>query len=46
MTKYIPVGDQITPEWLDAVLRQTGALQQGEVTAVESEMTCSFREIR
>jgi thiamine kinase-like enzyme len=42
MTTYIPVGDQITPAWLTAVLYQSRALQQGEVTAVESEATGAF----
>jgi thiamine kinase-like enzyme len=42
MTAYIPAGDQFTPEWLTAILRQAGALRQGEVTAVESKVTGAF----
>lgn len=42
MTAYIPVPDPITPAWLTAVLRASGALWQGEVTAVESMATDAF----
>jgi Ecdysteroid kinase-like family len=42
MTSYIPVSDPITPEWLSAVLRQSGVLSQGEVITVERVTTSAF----
>jgi thiamine kinase-like enzyme len=42
MTVYIPGADQVSPAWLTAVLRQSGALQQGQVEAVEFRVTGAF----
>jgi len=42
MTAYIPVGDHITAAWLTAVLRDADVLRQGEVTAVENEVSKAF----
>src|SRR5687768_9007124 len=42
MNPYIPVPDPISPQWLNAVLRQSGVLRGGEVTAVETETTGAF----
>ncbi|MFL6546584.1 MAG: phosphotransferase [Candidatus Udaeobacter sp.] len=42
MTLYISGADQISPAWLTEVLRQSGALQQGEVEAVEYQKTDAF----
>lgn len=42
MNTYIPVPDPITPEWLTAVLRQSGVLRTGEVTAFEKATTGAF----
>jgi hypothetical protein len=42
MTSYIPVSDPIIPEWLSAVLRQSGVLSQGEVITVERVTTSAF----
>jgi hypothetical protein len=42
MTSYIPAPDLITPAWLTAVLRASGALTHGEVLAVDSAPTSAF----
>jgi thiamine kinase-like enzyme len=42
MDAYIPVPDPITPQWLTAVLRQSGVLRAGEVRTVEKETTGAF----
>jgi hypothetical protein len=42
MTAYCPAPDPITPAWLTAVLRASGALAQGEVLAVETAPTGAF----
>ncbi len=42
MAGYIPISDPITPEWLTAVLHQSGILLQGEVTTLEAERTGAF----
>jgi hypothetical protein len=42
MTAYIPPRDPITPGWLTAVLRASGALVDGEVLAVTSTPTSAF----
>jgi hypothetical protein len=42
MTTYIPAPDPITPAWLTAVLRASGALAHGEVLAVSSAPTGAF----
>lgn len=43
MTEYIPIAHELTPAWLRAVLRQSGALPQGEVTTLVQEATGDFR---
>ena len=42
MTPHIPAPDPITPAWLTAVLRASGALAHGEVLAVDSAPTGAF----
>ena len=42
MPPYIPAPDPITPAWLTAVLRASGALTHGEVLAVNSAPTGAF----
>jgi thiamine kinase-like enzyme len=42
MHTYIPVSEPITAELLTSVLRQSGVLGDGEVTAVETEGTGAF----
>jgi thiamine kinase-like enzyme len=43
MTLYIPGADeQITPEWLTTVLRQSGILQKGQVEEVEYKKNDAF----
>ena len=42
MTPYIPAPDPITPAWLTAVLRASGALAHGQVLAVDSAPTGAF----
>ncbi|MBA3945987.1 MAG: phosphotransferase [Herpetosiphonaceae bacterium] len=42
MSTYIAVPDPITPQWLTAVLHRSGVLRQGEVQAVEQQMTGAF----
>ena len=46
MTPYIPAPDPITPAWLTAVLRASGALVSGAVLAVQSAPTGAFAIIR
>ena len=36
------LADPITPDWLTSVLRQSGALRQGNVTKIESEQNGAF----
>ncbi|HEY7356418.1 MAG TPA: phosphotransferase [Ktedonobacterales bacterium] len=45
MLASLPLVDPITPDWLTAVLRQAGALQQGTVTKIESETTNAFNSV-
>ncbi len=42
MSTYISAADSNTSEWLTAVLRQSGVLKLGKVSAVEKEMTGAF----
>jgi thiamine kinase-like enzyme len=42
MLAALALVDPITPAWLTAVLRQSGVLEQGNVTQVESEQTSAF----
>ncbi|MDQ2998236.1 MAG: hypothetical protein M3R61_14460, partial [Chloroflexota bacterium] len=42
MTSYIPAPAPLTPAWLTAVLRASGALAHGEVLAVTSAPTGAF----
>ena len=42
MTPYIPAPDPITPAWLTAVLRESGALAHGQVLTVASKPTGAF----
>ncbi|MEZ4868628.1 MAG: phosphotransferase [Caldilineaceae bacterium] len=42
MSKFIPVPEQPTAEWLTAVLQAGGHLPQGEVTAVEVVQSAAF----
>src|SRR5579885_975241 len=42
MTAYIAIPDTVTPALLTAVLRQSGLLQRGEVTAIEQETMGAF----
>src|SRR5262245_55569947 len=43
MAEYIPIVHELTPAWLCAVLRQSGALPRGEVTTLVQEATGDFR---
>src|SRR5450759_2550933 len=42
MSAYLPFADPLTPEWLTAVLRESGVLREGEVREVKSETTGAF----
>jgi hypothetical protein len=39
---YIPIFDQPTPVWLTSVLRLSGVLKQGAVTAVDRQLSNAF----
>jgi hypothetical protein len=40
--EYIPVPDQPTPAWFTAVLRQSGVLRHGTVTAIDQQPSLAF----
>lgn len=42
MASHFPIPDPITPSWLTAVLREAGALADGQVLSVASQRAGAF----